>query len=157
MGYFSDTRPELNLEKKNIPENCLLYVNEPYLSPIKNGDIAIYHDNFMLGQLTLYANQPPDIDNYFCKQNEVKLNTCIYDLTTDDFQGLKTELAFIVLRGDKNEIFFSYGFDSDKSAVLYSTSKQKIPDAFISTSFTKLLMRGERKRSLRNCSIICRP
>ena len=31
----------------------------------------------------------------------------------------------------------SYGFDADKSAVLYSMSKQKIPDAFISTTFRK--------------------
>ena len=39
--------------------------------------------------------------------------------------------------GDKNEIFFSYGFDPDKAAVLYLTSKQKVPDAFISTCFKK--------------------
>ena len=25
-GYFPDIRPKLNLEKKNIPENCLLYI-----------------------------------------------------------------------------------------------------------------------------------
>ena len=31
----------------------------------------------------------------------------------------------------------SYGSDADKSAVLYSTLKQKIPDAFISTTFRK--------------------
>ena len=28
VGYFSDTRLELNLEKKNIHENCLLYINQ---------------------------------------------------------------------------------------------------------------------------------
>ena len=72
-------------------------------------------------------------------------------MATGKFEGLKKELAFIVLRGDSNEIFVSYSFDSDKAAILYSTSKQKIPDAFVSTAFKntilKLLMRGERKRN----------
>ena len=41
------------------------------------------------------------------------------------------------MRGDDQEIFFSYGFDKSKSKVLFSYSKQQIPDAFISTSFKK--------------------
>ena len=87
--------------------------------------------------------------SYVCEQNEVKLNTCIYDLATGEFHGLNTEFAFIVLRGDSNEIFFSYGFDSDKAAVLYSTPKQKNPDPsnqpLLKNIILKLLMRGERK------------
>ena len=110
-------------------------MNQSYLSTVKNDDIAINHHNFILGQFVVVANQLFDISNYTCQPNEVKLNTCIYDLTTGNFQGLKTELAYIVLRGDKNEIFFSYGFDPGKAAVLYLTSKQKVPDAFISTCF----------------------
>ena len=46
-------------------------------------------------------------------------------------------LAYIVLRGDEDEIFFSYGYSKSKSKILYSYSKQQIPDAFISTSFKK--------------------
>ena len=65
----------------------------------------MHHDNFILGQLIVAANQPAQIETYSCKENEFKL------------------------------IFFSYGFDLDKSSVLYSTSKQKNFDAFISTSF----------------------
>ena len=41
------------------------------------------------------------------------------------------------MRGDTNEIFFSYGYDSSKTKVLYSFSKHQIPDAFVSTSFKK--------------------
>ena len=67
----------------------------------------MYHDNVILGQIIVAANQLVDIDNYACQPNKVKLHTCIYNLTTGDFQGLKTELAYIVLRGDKNETFFS--------------------------------------------------
>ena len=54
-----------------------------------------------------------------------------------EFQGVTEQLAYIVLRGDKEEVFFSYGFDSAKSKVLYSYSKNKIPDAFFSTAFKK--------------------
>ena len=154
----TETRRELNLEKNNIPENCLLYVNQSYLSTVKNGDIAMYHNNFILGQLLIAASQPTESENYSCKANEVKLHTCIYDLTTGKFQGLKTELAFIVLRGDKNELFLSYGFETDKSAVLYSTLKQKISDAFISTTFRKHyseIINERRKRRFRLCFTTC--
>ena len=97
----------------------------------------MYHDNFILGQLIIAANQPSDLDNYSCKTSEVKLNSCIYNLTKGEFEGLRTKLAFIMLRGDNNQTFFSYGFHPGKSAVLYSISKQKIPDAFITNSFKK--------------------
>ena len=136
-GYFRDLRPDLNLEKKNMPDNTLYYVNQAFLSTVKNGDLAMYNHNFILGQLIVAANQPADISNYVCEPNKVKLWTCIYDLSNDDFLGVKEKLAFIVLRGDDEEVFFSYGFDSAKEKIIYSTSKEKIPDAFISTSFKK--------------------
>ena len=97
----------------------------------------MYNHDFILGQIILAANQPADIINYVCKESEVKLYCCIYDLTTGQFQGVREQLAFIVLRGDKGEIFISYGFDSSKSQVLYSYSKQQIPNAFISTAFKR--------------------
>ena len=97
----------------------------------------MYHHNFIIGQLTVVANQPAEIDQYVCKDNEVRLYTCMYDLQTGKFIGLRCEVAFIVLRGDERELLLSYGFDTEKSSVLYSSSKQKIPDAFISTSFKK--------------------
>ena len=97
----------------------------------------MYNHDFILGQIILAANQPADIINYVCKESEVKLYCCIYDLTTGQFQGVREQLAFIVLRGDKGEIFISYGFDSSKSQVLYSYSKQQIPNAFVSTAFKR--------------------
>ena len=134
-GFFQDIRPDLNLEKKNIPEHTLFYINQSFLSTVKNGDIAMYNDNFIIGQITAAANQPSDINAYESKENEVKLWCCIYDLTTEEFQGVREQLAYMVLRGDKEEMFFSYGFDSTKSKVLYFYSKNKIPDAFVSTTF----------------------
>ena len=146
-SFFQDLRPDLNLEKKNILENTLFYINQSFLSTVKNGDIAMCNHNFILGQLIVAANQPSDINAYECKENEVKLWCCIYDLTTGEFQGVREQLAYIVLRGDKEEVFFSYGFDSAKSKVLYSYSKNKFPDAFVSTAFKKHYseIRNEKK------------
>ena len=56
-GFFKDIRPELNLEKVNMPENCLYYVNQAFLSTVKNGDIAMYVQNVIIGQLIFAANQ----------------------------------------------------------------------------------------------------
>ena len=54
--YFKDLRPDLNLEKKNMPENILFYINQSFLSIVRSGDIAMYNHNFILGQITVAAN-----------------------------------------------------------------------------------------------------
>ena len=136
-GFFKDIRPELNLEKVNMPENTIYYVNQAFLSTVKNGEIAMYVQNFIIGQLIFAANQPNDISEYVCLPNEVKLLSCVYDLESGEFKGVRLQLAYIVLRGDEHDIFFSYEYEKSKSKVLYSYSKQQIPDAFISTSFKK--------------------
>ena len=58
-GFFGDIKPEMNLEKVNMPENTLIYVNQAYLSTVKSGDIAMYNHNFILGQL-ITAAKPTD-------------------------------------------------------------------------------------------------
>ena len=136
-GFFKDVRAELNLEKVNIPENALFYINQGFLSTVKSGEIAMYLHNFVIGQLIVAANQPKDIANYTCLKNEVKLLSCVYDTESGDFKGIREQLAFIVLRGDSDETFLSYGFDKMKSKLLYSFSKQQIPDAFVSVAFKK--------------------
>ena len=60
-----------------------------YVSTVKNGDLAMYHHNFTIGQLLVAANQPVEIDEYVCKDNEVKLFTYMYDLQTGEFLGLR--------------------------------------------------------------------
>ena len=89
-----------------MPENAAFYVNQSFLSTVKSGAIAMYNQNFILGQLIVAANQPKDITTYNCNENEVKLQCCIYDLTTGEFRGVRDQLAYIVLRGDKKEFFF---------------------------------------------------
>ena len=136
-GFFEDVEAQLNLQKVNIPENCLLYVNQGFLSTVKSGELALYLHNFVIGQMIVAANQPEDISAYICAKNEVKLLTCVYDLESGDFRGIREQIAFIVLRGDADEIFLSYGYNKTKSTALYSYSKEQIPNAFVSVAFKK--------------------
>ena len=136
-GFFKDVRADLNLEKVNIPENCLFYTNQGFLSTVKSGEIAMYLHNFVIGQLIIAANQPKDIATYVCSKNEVKLLSCVYEIESGQFKGIREQVAFIVLRGDADETFLSYGFDKIKSKLLYSFSKQQIPNAFVSVAFKK--------------------
>ena len=137
FSYFYDKKADFTIEKKNFPENALCYVNQAYLSTVKNGELAIYNHNFIIGQLVVAANQPCNIDEYVCKNDEVELITCLYDKSTGQLNGLTLRLTYIVLRGDLEESFFSYGVNEEKSTVLYSVSKKRIPNAFVSTCFKK--------------------
>ena len=83
----------------------------------------MYRHNFIIGQLIVTANQPTEIDQYFCKDNEVKLFTCIYDLQTGEFLGLRCEVAFIVLRGDERELLDHMVLIPKKDSVLCSSLK----------------------------------
>ena len=136
-GFIKDVKLELNLEKVNMPENAIHQQNQYFLLTVKSGEIAMQNQKFILGQLIIAANQPKDITTYNRNENGVKLHCCIYDLTTGEFQGIRQQLAYIALRGDKNEIFFSYGSDKYNSQISSSYSKQQIPDVFISTAFKK--------------------
>ena len=115
----------------------------------------MYQDNFFIGQLIVAANQPSQVDQYVCKDNELKLFTCLHDIQTGEYLGLKSEIAFIILIGDEREVFLSYCFDSEKASILYSSSKEKIPDAFISTAFRRHyreIMNERRQRE--DCSTL---
>ena len=91
----------------------------------------------MLEQLTIATNKAADIETYERKKNETKLIRCIYDQTTDNFLGSRKELAYIVLRGDAMECFFSYDYNEKKSKMLHSAAKDRIPNAVITLTFKK--------------------
>ena len=144
--FFSDERSDFNTEKKNNPENAICFTNQAFLSTVKRRELAIYCHQFIIGQLLVAAekyaaNQPENIDEYVCKKNEGRLITCLYDKSTGEFQGIKLSLAYIILRGDSEEAFFSYGVDTKKSTVLYSAAKERIPNAIISTCFKNIITR----------------
>ena len=47
--------------------------------------------------------QPKNIEGYDCKKDQVKLIICLFDKSTGQFNGLRLQLAYIVLRGDLEE------------------------------------------------------
>ena len=47
------------------------------------------------------------------------------------------KLCYVTLRGDTNESFYSYGYDKEKSTVLFCTNKQPPRNIFQWTAFKK--------------------
>ena len=137
-GFFKEQRIDLTIPKANFPENTLCYVNQGSVSQVKDGE-AIYLEYVILGQIMAVANPDPSIDlnDYQFKENECLLYVPLYNKENGLFQGLKKKLGYITLRGDKNETFFSYGFDSEKTKILYCSMKQQIPYIFQCTCFKK--------------------
>ena len=101
----------------------------------------MYVQNFIIGQLIFAANQPKDILQYECLPNEVKLLSCVYDLETGEFKGVRLQLAYIILRGDEQELFLSYGYDKSKSKVLYSLINNKFQMRLFLLHLKNTLMR----------------
>ena len=91
-GFFQDLRPDLSLEKKNIPENTLFYVNQSLLSTVKNEDIAMYNHNFILGHLIVAANQPSDINVTNVKKMKLSYAVIFTTWPQENFRLLDSSL-----------------------------------------------------------------
>ena len=137
-GFFKDQRIDLTIPKANFPENTLCYVNQGSISQVKDGE-AIYLEFVILGKIMAVANPDPsiDLDKYQFKENECLLYVPLYNKETGLFRGLGKRLGYITLKGDKNETFYSYGYDSEKSKLLYCSMKLPIPNIFQCTCFKK--------------------
>ena len=72
-----------------------------------------------MGQIIPLQNLPQDLDNYICKENQTKMLVPLYDTTNSKFKGIKQTLAYVMLRGNKNE-FFTYGYSEENCQVLFS-------------------------------------
>ena len=116
----------------------MLYINNGSITPVKSG-YAIYLEYVILAQVLPVANPPSniDLDNYKYLHNEVLIFTPLYNTDNGLYRGLKKRLGNIILRGDLNENFFSFGFNKDMSKVLYCTQKQPLPNIFECTTFKK--------------------
>ena len=90
-----------------------------------------------MGQILEVANPPEDISTYILKENEVKMIRPKYDAETGEFLGLYKNFGFIVVRGSPDEVFFNYGYNKDKSKVLYSPYRRRIPNSFSRTIFNR--------------------
>ena len=136
-GFFGEQTSDLTLEKANYLENLLVYINQASISPLKNNEEAIYVVNVVLAQLLPLVNCPPDIENYVCKENEVKLLCPLYDIETACFSGLEKRLAAISVRDDEDELLLSYRYSKEKCKQLFSLHKVRLPNIFQTTCFKK--------------------
>ena len=46
-------------------------------------------------------------------------------------------MGYVVVRGLPEEVFFNYGFDKEKSKILYWTYRRRMPSSFSGTSFNR--------------------
>ena len=126
MDSFMIKKSDYNILKKTFLEKFLIYINQGTISNIR-GDLAIYTDCFILGQLIPAQNSPKDIHANQNNHNEVKMVILLYNLETGDFLGLTTTLAYLVLEGDV-----------EKSKVFFYSAKDKIPNASTATTFKNI-------------------
>ena len=141
-GFFSSQVCDFSIEKAHLPEMTIFCVNQGYLS-YKDNKKIYYVDTYIVGQIVPLLNQPESLDEYTPLENEVKICHAKYDTVTGQFLGLENCLGYLTVRGDKHENFFDYGFSKEKSKVLYSTHKMKIPNSFSTTIFNQHRIRYE--------------
>ena len=96
----------------------MVYCNQGTSSTLKAGDYAIYLDNVVLAEIIPANTSPSDIGNFVLRENEVILNIPLHNTKTGRFRGVKKWLSFIMIRGNLNKVFFSYGCNEEKSKKL---------------------------------------
>ena len=106
-------------------------------------------------QLIPARNNPENIEEYACLPNETKLVVPLYDVNSSKFLGLEKRLVFVMVRGDQDETFFSYGYDKAKSNTLYSASEKVIPNIFSGTCFEKHQIFLLEQRTRQEASTLC--
>ena len=65
------------------------------------------------------------------------LHLPLYNTKNGYFRGVKKWLAYIMVHRDSDETFFSYGYDAERSKIMYSSFKHSLPIIFQGTAFKK--------------------
>ena len=123
MVFLEMKEVTLTSSKTNFQKITLIYTNQATISTIK-GDLAVYSQNFIIGQFIPLQNQPPNLEEYRFKLNGVKLAVPIYNNETGEFVGLKETLAYIMLKDGQGEVFFQMAF-SKKSLQFFFVVRKK--------------------------------
>ena len=134
-GFFGELKADFSIHKKDFPENALVYINQAYLST-KDGEPIVYCDYSMIGQLIPMKNTPEGFDfDLESNRNYVKMYSPDYDHQTGKFGGMKENIAYIMLRNEEHETFFTYGYNAEYASILFCYSKQCMPNVFKGTAF----------------------
>ena len=134
-GYFKQQPSDYSVDKENMFENSIMYLNQGYQS-WKDTNKVYYINYFLIGQINECLNPPENLETYEFKDREVKMFRPRYDTVTDHFQGLYETLGYIMVCGDEDEHFLNYGFSKQNSKILHSYHKKRMPNSFSGTFFT---------------------
>ena len=108
-------------------------INQAHLST-KNGEIVVYCQYVILGQVIPWRNPPDNIDDHVSNNDHlVKMYVPLCDNNDGRFQGVEETVGYIMLRGDRDEFFWTYSFSEEKSNILYCSAKQPMPNVFKGT------------------------
>ena len=102
IGYFGTESCDFSIEKANLPENTIVYINQAYQS-FKDGKKVYYNDVFIIAQIMPLAQQPKEIESYQLKDNEVKILRPRYDPINGEFLGIEYCVALVTVRNDPEE------------------------------------------------------
>ena len=98
--FFGSQACEFSLEKQNLPEMTIFYVNQVYLT-YKDNKKIYYSDVYITGQVVPLLNPPDDLKSYQLKSDEVKLIKSKYDPVSGQLLGLIEGLGYLTARGDE--------------------------------------------------------
>ena len=102
IGYFGTESCDFSIEKANLPENTIFYINQAYQS-FKDGKKVYYNDVFIIAQIMPLAQQPKEIESYQLKDNEGKILRPRYDPISGEFLGIEYCIALVTVRNDPEE------------------------------------------------------
>ena len=117
-GFFADECSDFSIEKVNMPENTLFYVNQGYQSYKENKKVY-YNDVYIIAQIMLLAHQLKDIESYELKNYEVKMLRPKYHPPNGEFLEIEYCVALITVKNHPDEQFFDYGYNKENSKLLY--------------------------------------
>ena len=135
-GDFKQQACDYGVDKENMPENSIIYMNQRYQSWKDNKKIY-YADYFLIGQVNECLNPPENLETYEFKDREVKMFRLRYDNVTGHFQGLYESLGYIMVHGDADEHFVDYGYSKQNSEILHSFHKKHMQNSFSGTFFSR--------------------
>ena len=97
-GYFKQKPWDFCIEKANLPENSIIYINQGYQS-YKDNNKIFYADYYLLGQANHCLNQPEDLKNCEWGKN---LSARIWHCQRPVL-GLYETLGYLTVWGDSGE------------------------------------------------------
>ena len=87
-----------------------------------------------MGQIIALRNPSPESEKEIVENDQlVRFYVPVYDNSNGNFLGVNESVGYVMVRGDPDETFWSYGYDEEKSNLLYDFSKQPMSNVFKGT------------------------